>query len=120
MKTRISALVSAISEFLIGIWHHLNSSFDKKNEERHCLMCQMKKYPLAKVTLMIRTGCRKGTEFETPLPITEILVCGRHHPDKDVPGADLSHETQQFLLEQNISAEYVYRYNIPEHLFRLG
>ncbi len=123
MKThsRLRDLLAALAAFSLGVFAYFRRSARKKEEARYCAICQLRKRPLGRVSFMVRTGGRRGVNLEMqPSPVMELHVCASHHPDKDVDGADLAHETQEFLLHHKVSAACTYYYKTPEHVFRLG
>lgn len=90
----------------------ISYAIDKKDRERYCEVCRAKKHSLGRVSFMIRTGTRVGSDETEQMNFSErsILVCERHHPDSDVLGADLAEETQAFLRKNGESARCVYFY----------
>lgn len=120
IRFRVRELVSAIREFLVGAFVFFRRSVKRKDEARYCFMCQEYGHPLTKVSFMIRTEARRGVDEETPFCVMELHVCSKHHPDKDVVGADLFEETQAFLRDNDAAAVCVYYYHDPDHVFRLG
>lgn len=119
-RSRIRDVCNSAFVLIPALWKQICLKFQKKEELRYCALCVANKRSLAKVFYLIRTGERKGCTDDVAESFGEILVCSQHHPDKDVAGADLSHETQDYLRYHHVAAACVYHYRVPEHLFRLG
>src|SRR4051812_1796641 len=120
MKESLRECFPAFIKLICGTCCYVLYRAKKKETERYCHICEVNGRPLARVSYMIRTGIRKGSDEDAEATVHEVMVCNCHHPDKDVAGAHLAFETQNFLLRSNASTACVYFYRVPEHIFRLG